>query len=35
LLRADVQGGDPITLGRDAARLLREQGAEALLRSRD
>ncbi|MGH8216832.1 MAG: hydroxymethylbilane synthase [Rhodanobacteraceae bacterium] len=35
LLRADAQGDDPAVLGREVARLLREQGAEALLRSRN
>lgn len=34
LLRADARGGDPAVLGREVAQLLREQGAEALLRSR-
>lgn len=33
LLRADACGDDPVALGRDVARQLRERGAEALLRS--
>ncbi len=32
LLRADVQGDDPAALGREVARLLRERGADAMLR---
>ncbi|HET7611485.1 MAG TPA: hydroxymethylbilane synthase [Rhodanobacteraceae bacterium] len=34
LLRADAVGSDPGTLGREVARLLRQRGADALLRSR-
>jgi hydroxymethylbilane synthase len=34
LLRATAEGADPLSLGREVARLLREQGAEALLRDR-
>lgn len=34
LLRADAAGDDPVELGAEVARLLREQGAEALLQSR-
>lgn len=34
LLRADAAGNEPRTLGAEVARLLREQGAEALLRDR-
>lgn len=35
LLRADARGGDPVALGREVARLLREQGADTMLRARD
>lgn len=35
LLRADARGNDPAALGREVAGLLREQGADALLRPRD
>ena len=35
LLHADARGGDPAMLGREVARLLREQGAETMLRARD
>jgi hydroxymethylbilane synthase len=34
LLRADAQGDDPTALGREVARLLREQGGDTLLPSR-
>lgn len=34
VLRADARGGDSAVLGREVARLLRERGAEALLRER-
>ena len=34
LLRAEATGEDPAALGRDVARLLRERGADALLRDR-
>ncbi|MGH8182738.1 MAG: hydroxymethylbilane synthase, partial [Rhodanobacteraceae bacterium] len=33
LLRAEARGDEPAALGREVARLLREQGADALLRS--
>jgi hypothetical protein len=34
LLRADAAGRDPLALGAELARRLREQGAEALLQAR-
>ncbi|HVX05241.1 MAG TPA: hydroxymethylbilane synthase [Rhodanobacteraceae bacterium] len=34
LLRADARGDDPVAVGGEVARLLRERGADALLRSR-
>jgi hydroxymethylbilane synthase len=34
LLRAEADGEDPLRLGREVARLLRERGADALLRDR-
>jgi hydroxymethylbilane synthase len=34
LLRAEARGDDPVALGREVARLLREQGADAMLRPR-